>query len=101
MIYIVATCILTLLTRRFAARLYRGGPNIPVGAQRLLGRVGIVLDTINPDVSKGLVRVDHEDWIAQSEDGAVIETGAKVEVLRIEGTRLIVRREEQKTEGDA
>jgi membrane-bound ClpP family serine protease len=38
----------------------------------------------------GLVRVDREEWRAESVDGAVIAQGATVRVADVQGTRLVV-----------
>lgn len=62
-----------------------------VGATRWEGRVGVVLGPI-PDGphATGLVRVEREEWRAESADGRPIEAGVTVRVLRVDGTRLIV-----------
>ena len=38
----------------------------------------------------GRVRVEREEWRAESVDGSEIAVGATVHVLRVDGTRLIV-----------
>ncbi|MDE6123912.1 MAG: NfeD family protein, partial [Eubacterium sp.] len=40
--------------------------------------------------AKGQVKVDNQIWSARSEDGSQIAEGTKVNVLRIEGVKLIV-----------
>ena len=37
-----------------------------------------------------MVRVDREEWRAQSVDGRAIPAGATVRVVRAEGTRVVV-----------
>lgn len=59
---------------------------------RLTGKRGYVTDTLRGLGQGGLVKVEREDWRAASEDGAEIPKGAEVEVLRMEGSRIIVRR---------
>ncbi|GIU85953.1 MAG: hypothetical protein KatS3mg009_0468 [Acidimicrobiia bacterium] len=62
-----------------------------VGATRFAGRRAVVLQEIPPGPhSTGLVRVEREEWRAESHDGAPIAAGTVVEVLRVDGTRLIV-----------
>jgi membrane protein implicated in regulation of membrane protease activity len=62
-----------------------------VGATRLVGDQGIVLDQVpaGPD-ELGLVRIGREEWRAQSFDGSAIEPGTPVTVLEVRGTRVIV-----------
>jgi len=70
----------------------RGGNPVGVGADRLVGETGIV--TSEPDEAGarlGTVRIGREDWHAESADGALLPTGTAVEVVRIEGTRAVVR----------
>lgn len=88
--FIGVSGIAVLLTRPLTRRLNEQHKNF-VGSDRVLERRAIVLTEINPAQGAGLVRVDAEEWRATSEDGRVIAKGAIVEVIRIEGTRLVVR----------
>ena len=62
---------------------------VGTNADRLIGQHGIVTKAIPDPFSVGQVKVLGETWSAQSEI-TPIEVGAKVEVLEIEGVRLIV-----------
>lgn len=89
-IFVVASAAAVLLVRPLANRVSE--PNAtPVGIDRLLGRQGIVLETIDPARGAGVVRVDHEPWSADSVEGIPIATGTMVQVVAIEGTHLKVR----------
>ena len=94
-VYIIATIALLLSTRKVVKRLYQSGSKEKVGANRMLGKPGIVLEEIDSASGKGLVRVEHDQWRAESEGGSLIPKGKKIEVLRVEGTRLIVKVAEQ------
>ena len=48
--------------------------------------------------STGAVYVDGKTWTARSADGAVIPEGAMVEILRMEGVKLFVKKLEDKVE---
>jgi membrane protein implicated in regulation of membrane protease activity len=41
--------------------------------------------------SVGKVRIDKEEWRAESEDESVIESGTRIEVIRLDGTHAVVR----------
>lgn len=72
-------------------RLDRDIPHLGVGADRLIGKTAVVTAEIPEGASTaGNVRVESEDWRARSIDGAEIPKGAVVEVVRLEGTHLIV-----------
>lgn len=82
-----------LALRPLARRLDRDYSTTDVGAQRWTGRSATVLQSINEgDGAIGLVRVDREEWRAQSADGHAIPEGERVRVLRAEGTRVVVER---------
>lgn len=88
--FIVVSGIAVLLTRPITRRLNEQQKNF-VGSDRVLEKQAIVLAEINPALGAGMVRVDAEEWRATSEDGRTIPQGAIVQVLRIDGTRLVVR----------
>lgn len=89
-IFVAASAIALLLVRPLANRV--SSPNtLPVGTDRLLGREGIVLETVDPARGSGVVRIGHEPWSADSADGTPIAMGTTVLVVGIEGTHLKVR----------
>lgn len=62
-----------------------------VGANRWQGATGLVLEEIDQIQGKGLVRILGEEWRATVEPGQEnISRGDTIEVIRVEGTRLIV-----------
>lgn len=75
--------------RPLARRLDRHGGSDGVGSRRLIGRNGIVLEEILPG-HLGLVRVDREEWRAESGDDTPIAEGAQVRISEVQGTRVIV-----------
>lgn len=72
-------------------RLNRDTGHARVGATRWEGRTGVVLGSIPAGPHEtGLVRVEREQWRAESADGREVAEGTTVRVLRVDGTRLIV-----------
>ena len=71
-------------------RLYRDALDHGVGARRLVGNRATVLRDIPGDTELGIVRIDREEWRAQSTDGAPIAAGTTVRVAEVQGTRVIV-----------
>lgn len=62
-----------------------------IGANRWEGRRGVVLEEIPAGPgSTGLVRVDREEWRAESLGGGSIRAGSEITVVRVDGTRLVV-----------
>ncbi|MGH9230226.1 MAG: NfeD family protein [Acidimicrobiales bacterium] len=85
----VSLAVLAVL-RPVARRLNRSVDDSGVGSRRLLGQAAVVLREIPAGVDVGLVRVDREEWRAQSTDGRVIPIGTAVRVADVQGTRVIV-----------
>lgn len=61
------------------------------GANRWVGQDAVVLAEIPEGVHEtGLVRVEREEWRAESADGRAVPSGTRVRVVRVDGTRLVV-----------
>lgn len=57
-----------------------------------IGKIAVVVEKIDNLHGSGRVMIDRVDWTARSEDGSVIEVGEEVQVQRIEGVKVCVRR---------
>ncbi len=91
--FVVVSAVAFAALRPMARRMARGGNPVGVGAGRLVGETGVV--TAGPDASDGrlgTVRIGREDWHAEADDGVPLAVGQPIEVVRIEGTRAVVRR---------
>jgi membrane protein implicated in regulation of membrane protease activity len=89
-IFVGASAVCLYFVRPFANRIANPTARA-VGTDRLVGRQAIVLETIDPALGRGVVRVDHEHWSADSIDGVPLAEGTMVHVVGIEGTHLKVR----------
>lgn len=65
-----------------------------VGANRWVGGEGIVLEEIDSDTARGMVRVASEEWRATSLHGETILAGSRIVVRDVSGARLIVEQVE-------
>jgi membrane protein implicated in regulation of membrane protease activity len=64
----------------------------PAGATRLTNQRAVVLREIPPGPhATGMVRVEREEWRAEHERGTAVPEGTEVVVLRVDGTRVVVR----------
>ena len=89
-VFVVVSGVLLAVSRRFADRFTRKQPP-GIGADRLIGRKGVVLEDIDNLRNVGKVRIDKEEWRAESEDESLISAGARIEVVRLDGTHAVVR----------
>lgn len=64
-----------------------------VGADRLIGLTGIVTTTIDPDDTdrRGRVNAQGDIWGAISESGQPLAKGTHVEIVSVNGTKVVVR----------
>ena len=70
----------------------------PTNADRVLGEVARVTETIDNANSTGAVYVDGKTWSARSADGTVIPAGSRACIQSMEGVKLFVKQIEQKME---
>jgi len=94
----VAVSAAALAVTRPLVRRYTAGKAVPTNLDRVLGDSGKVTETIDNENSTGAVYVDGKTWTARSDDGTVIPAGAVVEILRMEGVKLFVKKMEEKVE---
>ncbi len=78
------------LVRPSMARRLHGGPDLMVGHGRLVGRQGVVTETVTA-LSPGRIQLAGEIWSAEPYDEHLtIDAGATVEVLEIRGATAYV-----------
>ena len=92
--FVGVSAILVAVTRPFARRMTTQAPD-GIGPDRLIGARGYVRERIDTTAGTGRVTVDRDEWRASPEGGGTIEEGTYVQVLRVDGTHLIVRPESQ------
>ena len=93
-IFVVANLVVFSTVRPFIVRhLYRkSSRRIKTNIEAMIGKNGTVEETIGPNLKPGRVKVGDESWIGISWDARMIEKGETVEIVKIEGTKLYVRR---------
>jgi len=88
--FIVVSGLLFIVSRRFAERITKRQPP-GIGADRFIGMKGVVLEEVDNTKNTGRVRIEKEEWRADSDTGEVITVDTRVEVVKLVGTRLIVK----------
>jgi membrane protein implicated in regulation of membrane protease activity len=88
-VFLLTSGVLVLLTTRFARKITKKAPR-EATVDALIGRKAKVVETINPDTNQGRVRVKKDEWRADADE--VIPEGEEVEVLRVEGTHVVVKK---------
>ena len=80
----------TLLFTRPLAKKYLSPQKIRTNADRVIGKTGIVTETIDNLKGTGAVSVGGVFWTARSERDEIIESDAQVIITRIEGVKVFV-----------
>ena len=87
--FILASAASLLVLRPIATRHLRTPARIRTGSAALVGSKALVLERVDRD--GGQVKIGGEVWTARAfDDDDVIEPGARVEVMKIEGATALV-----------
>lgn len=89
-VFIISSTILLFFTRPFVNRFSKNN-NVQTNAFSIIGKKGIVTQTIDPISGKGQVKVGSEKWSAKSLNDSKIEEGLEVEVVEIDGVKAVVK----------
>ena len=85
----VVTLVLLLATRPFVKKFLQN-KETHTNADRVVGQTAVVTEDIDNLAAHGRVEVLGNDWAARSTENVRIQKGTKVQVVRIEGVKLIV-----------
>ena len=91
-VFIVVSALALALTRPLVRR-WTQTRTVATNADRVLGQMAKVTETVDNDNSMGAGYVDGKTWSARSSDGSVIPAGTRVQVERMEGVKLFVEPE--------
>ncbi len=81
---------LVLAVLRPVARKYLNSRRKPTNADRVIGMIAPVTETIDNIAGTGAVVVSGKTWTARSASGGNVAEGALVKILSIQGVKLIV-----------
>ena len=91
-VWFLLVSIVTLALTRPLARKYVNGRIVATNADMLVGRECVVTERIDNVLGTGAVTVGGKIWTSRMADPeGKAETGERMEVLRIEGVKLIVK----------
>ena len=91
-VFVIISAAALAMVRPIAARHFQPRHS-PTNADRVVGKSGLVTETIDNACAQGQVKVLGQVWTARSERDVVIPQGTQVKVLRIEGVKVFVEAE--------
>lgn len=77
--------------QRFARQEQDDTVAAPAGANRFVGQLAVVIAPVKYLDTTGMVRMGTEEWRAQVDSDIVIPKGARVQIIEVRGTRLVVK----------
>ena len=89
LVFIVVSGVSVGLLRQYADK-FTHEPPMKTGADRLVGKTGIVIEALTPHSAVGQVRIEREEWRADAPDCGPIAIGETVVVKKVVGTHLVV-----------
>lgn len=93
-LFLVVSVLLLFFTRPLAIR-YMNKDRMKTNVDSMVGKEAVVTESIDNLKAQGIVQVNGLEWTARSEESQeVIPKGAIVEVGRVNGVKLIVRKKE-------
>ena len=90
LVFAVVSLVALLLMRPLAQKMMQPKGKVPTNADRILGREGVVTETVDNLAATGQVKVAGQVWTARSAEEERIFAGETVKVLRIDGVKLMV-----------
>ena len=88
LIFVISSTILLFLTKPLINK-FVSKKTVATNVYEIIGKKGIVTKEINSTHGNGQVKVGNEIWTAISEE--TLPVNAEIEVLKIEGVKLIVK----------
>ena len=94
--FCVVSLILLFCTRPWALRYFNSQKKVKTNVDSLIGKTAVVTSAISNLEAQGEAVVNGAAWTARSEEDSVeIPEGTHVEIVAVQGVKLIVKRKEE------
>ena len=93
LLFIVVSALALVITRPLVKKYFNKESHKATNADMVIGEEAHVTEVINNLQATGAVRCMGKEWTARSEDGDIIEKNEIVTVVKIEGVKLIVKKQ--------
>lgn len=89
-VFAVLSVVAMAIVRPFAVR-YLNKDKEKTNVDDVIGKTAVVTKEINNELATGEVQLNGMSWTARSEDGRIIPEKERVEVVSVQGVKLIVK----------
>jgi len=93
-VFVLVSGLMLIFTRPLVKKYLKIG-KVKTNAEELIGKEAIVTEEINNINAQGKIKVKGQIWTARSNNNNKIKKDTIVEVLRIEGVKLIVKKSQE------
>lgn len=87
-VFLIVSFVLLIATRPLSRKLITINKT---NTDELIGQKILVTETIDNKRSTGKVKIKDIDWTARSDDNNIIQEGMLVQIIKIQGVKLIVK----------
>jgi membrane protein implicated in regulation of membrane protease activity len=90
---VIFSTIFILFTRPLVKKLFKiDDIGIKTNSDSLIGKEGLVIETIDNVLGKGQIKVDGQVWTARTNIEGTIEENTKVKIISINGVKAVVEK---------
>jgi len=90
-VFLVVSVVLVIFTKPLTNKFFKNKTKDNLNMNGIIGKTALVTKTIDNLKGTGEVKVHGEIWSAISENDEIIEVENQVEILKIDGVKLIVK----------
>ena len=91
-VFVISSVLFLVISRKFVKKALKN--KVATNSDSLIGQSAVLTETVDNDLGTGTLKKGGIVWTARSENGERIEEGTKVKIVKIEGVKLIVRKED-------
>jgi len=88
-VFVISSCLLILATKPFVNK-FAKQDTVPTNVYSIIGKTAIVIEDINWQEGKGQIKCEGEIWSAKTNEQINIPKGSEVEIVSIEGVKLML-----------
>lgn len=89
-VFVISSVILLLLTKPIVNKFTKKDKVLETNAYSIIGKKGIVIQDINNTLGEGQIKIANEVWSAKTENDVILEKGAEIKIIRIDGVKAVV-----------
>ncbi len=91
-LFLGSSVLLIIFTKPLVKKFIHKDNMQPSNVYTVLGKKALVTTEINSLKGTGQIKIDSDVWSARAEDDEIIPIGSKVEILKVEGVKVIVKK---------